>query len=188
MKLIVGLGNPGKEYHGTRHNVGFDTIDVLAQRHHIHVKSSRSRALIGEGMIAGEKVALVKPLTFMNLSGQAVSGLVRYYRLSPSDVIVIGDDANLPLGRLRIRASGSAGGQKGLDSVIHNLSTEEIPRVRVGIGSPRGDMVNHVLSRFSRAEQKTAQEAICAAADAVDVIVAEGIDHAMNRFNSLVIE
>lgn len=184
VKLIVGLGNPGTEYDGTRHNVGWDAIDVLGKRHHIFVKSRRSRALVGEGTIEGVKVVLAKPLTFMNLSGEAVAGLARRYRIASSDVIVVADDVNLDLGRLRIRAKGSAGGHNGLKSIIHSLGSDEFARVRVGIGSTDRDMIKHVLSRFSRAERPIVKQAIDEAADAVEVILAEGIETAMNRFNA----
>lgn len=182
-KLIVGLGNPGSEYHGTRHNVGFMALDLLARHHHINVKSRRGKALIGEGMIAGEKVILAKPYTFMNLSGQAVADLARRYRLSPAEIIVICDDVNLPLGRLRIRASGSAGGHNGLKSIIFSLHSEDFPRVRIGIGSPQRDMVDHVLSRFRRDERPIVLDSIISAGDAVETILESGIEQAMNCFN-----
>ena len=184
MKLIVGLGNPGREYQGTRHNVGFAAIDVLARRHGIHVRSRRNKALVGEGVIGGSEVVLAKPLTFMNLSGQAVGGLVRRYRLDFSDITVICDDVNLPLGRLRVRAGGSAGGHKGLRSIIHSLGAEEFARIRIGIGSPAGDMVDHVLSRFRKVERRIASEAVGKAADAAEAILTAGIEQAMNQFNA----
>ena len=184
MKLIVGLGNPGREYQGARHNVGFVVVDILARRHGIHVKARRSKSLVGEGVIAGEKVVLAKPLTFMNLSGEAVGALVRRYRIDPSDIIVIADDVNLPLGRLRIRAGGSSGGHKGLRSIIHSLGMEDFPRIRVGIGSPKGEMVDFVLSRFHKSERGVVDEAVNRAADAVEAILSEGIEPTMNRFNA----
>lgn len=188
-KLIIGLGNPGRDYHGTRHNVGWDAIDLLAKRHHLNVKARRSKAMVGEGMIGERKVILAKPLTFMNLSGQAVGGLVRRHRLEPSDILVICDDVHLPLGRLRIRAKGSAGGHKGLISIIHALGTEDFGRIRIGVGSPtKGDMVDHVLSRFKRAERTIVKESIARAADAVEMILAEDIEPAMNKFNAAATE
>ena len=185
MKMIVGLGNPGREYRGTRHNVGFEVIDVLARRNKINVKSRRGKALIGEGDIGAEHVVLVKPSTFMNLSGQAVADIARRCHLKPSDIIVIADDVNLDLGRLRLRAQGSAGGHNGLKSIIYSLCSQEFARVRVGIGSPRREMVDFVLSRFSKQEQKIINEAIERAADAVEAIIEEGIEPAMNTFNAL---
>lgn len=185
MKLIVGLGNPGAEYNGTRHNVGFVCIDMLASKHHIQVKSRRGKAVIGEGTIAGERVVLVKPHTFMNLSGQAVADLKRRYNVEASDIIVICDDVNLPLGRLRIRATGSAGGHNGLKSIIYSLGAQDYPRVRVGIGSPSGDMVNHVLSKFHRSEQQEVHETLLRAADSIETILESGIEHAMNIYNTI---
>lgn len=184
VKLIIGLGNPGREYQGTRHNIGFATADILAQRQGIQIKSRRNQALVGEGEIAGEKIILAKPLTFMNLSGQAVSGLVRRCKLDIADIIVVCDDANLPLGRLRIRAGGSAGGHNGLKSIIHHLGTDDFARIRIGIGSPRGDMVDHVLSRFRRSEREDVHQALNKAADAVETYLSFGIKEAMNRFNA----
>ena len=202
--LIIGLGNPGKEYEATRHNVGYMAADILGKRHHILVKARRSRARVGEGMIADQKVVLAKPLTFMNLSGEAVGGLMRRYRLGIEDVIVICDDVNLPVGRLRIRASGSAGGHKGLKSIIHSLGSEDFIRIRIGIGAPdssavalgrrslgevssakadRG-MVDYVLSKFTREERPIIKQAVARAADAVEAILTSGIEPAMNEFNA----
>jgi PTH1 family peptidyl-tRNA hydrolase len=186
VKLIVGLGNPGKEYQGTRHNVGFEVIDTLARRHGIRLRKRLCKALIGEGTIGGEHVTLAKPLTFMNLSGEAVAELAHRYRLETQDIIVITDDVNLPLGRLRIRTRGSSGGHKGLRSIIQSIGSEDFPRIRIGIGQPeQTNMVDFVLSRFSRSERRIVREAIERAADAVEVILAEGIEQAMNRFNAL---
>ncbi|MDH7481810.1 MAG: aminoacyl-tRNA hydrolase [Armatimonadota bacterium] len=184
MKIIVGLGNPGRKYQGTRHNVGYMTVDLLSRRHHIPIRARALRAHIGQGIIAGQEVVLAKPLTFMNLSGQAVSALVRKYQVTPADLIVISDDVNLPLGRLRIRASGSAGGHGGLKSIINELGTEDFPRIRIGIGMPAGDMVDYVLSKFSRSEMPIIREVISRAADAVETILEQGIEQAMNRFNA----
>ena len=183
-KLIVGLGNPGKDYEGTRHNVGYMAIDVLAKRHHIFVKARRNRAQVGEGTIGDEKVILAKPLTFVNLSGEAVSGLIRRYRLNLEDVIVITDDVNLPVGRLRVRASGSAGGHKGLKSIILSLGTQDFVRIRIGIGAPDRGMVDYVLSRFTREERPIIKQAVTRAADAVEAILTSGIEQAMNEFNA----
>lgn len=185
MKLIVGLGNPGREYQGTRHNVGFEAIDRLARKHGIQVRSRRNRALVGEGEIQGERVVLAKPQTFMNLSGEAVSGLARRYRVDPSEIIVITDDVNLPLARLRIRQRGSAGGHKGLASIIRSLGTEDFARIRIGVGSPTGqDMVDYVLGKFGREEREAARAAVERAAEAVELILREGIESAMNVFNA----
>lgn len=184
MELVVGLGNPGREYRGTRHNVGFEVIDALAKRYRIPVKSRRNKALVGEGRIAGEEVLLAKPQTLMNRSGESVAGLVRRYRLALEDVLVIVDDVNLSLGRLRIRARGSAGGHKGLRSIIKHLGSEEFARLRMGIGSPDRDAVEYVLSRFKRAERPSVQAMIRQAAEAVATLLREGVEPAMNKFNA----
>ena len=185
MKLIVGLGNPGRQYHGTRHNVGFEVLEVLSKRHRIHVKARRSRAVVGEGRIGDEDVVLARPQTFMNLSGEAVGALARRYRIAPEDILVIYDDSNLPLGKLRIRTRGSAGGHNGMKSIIHSLGSEEFPRIRLGIGSPdRREMIDHVLSRFKRAEMLVVRDTIQRAADAVDMYLAEGPEPTMNVYNA----
>ena len=158
-------------------------IDALARKHHIPVKARRGKALVGEGAIDGEQVILLKPLTFMNLSGQAVGNIFRRHRLSLQDLIVICDDVNLPLGKLRIRASGSAGGHNGLKSIIYSLQSEDFARVRIGIGAPNGDMVDHVLSRFARPEKQDIDGAIKRAAESVEVILRDGVEQAMNLFN-----
>lgn len=185
VKLIVGLGNPGREYHGTRHNVGFEVIDLLSKTHRIPVKARRNHAVVGEGTIAGEQVVLARPQTFMNRSGEAVAGLARRYRIPPEEIIVVYDDSNLPMGKLRIRTRGSAGGHNGMKSIIHSLGSQEFPRIRLGIGSPnRRDMIEHVLSRFTRAEMPSVRDAIERAADAVEMFLEEGPEPAMNRFNA----
>ena len=184
LHLIVGLGNPGTEYAQTRHNVGFEVIDILAKRHSIPLKKRQHQAVFGEGTISGKRVVLTKPMTFMNLSGQAVGQLLRYYKIPVGNCIIILDDLNLALGRLRLKEKGSAGGQNGLDNIIKCLNTPEVPRIRIGIGSARpGQMVNFVLSRFSREEQPMIDEAINLAADAVETAVAESFQTAMNRYN-----
>jgi PTH1 family peptidyl-tRNA hydrolase len=184
MKIIAGLGNPGKEYGGTRHNIGFDVIDILSKRYKIPVKTKRDRAFMGEGTIQGEQVILLKPITYMNLSGEAVAQAARRYKVDVSEVLVICDDVNLPLGRLRIRVKGSAGGHNGLKSIIGSLRSDEFPRVRVGIGSASGDMVDHVLSRFHSQERQAVHDCTQRAADAVECALAEGMDAAMNKFNA----
>jgi PTH1 family peptidyl-tRNA hydrolase len=183
--LVVGLGNPGPEYANTRHNVGFMVVDLLSRRHRIPVKALRHGARVGEGEIAGEPVALVKPLTFMNVSGRAVAPLASQHSLPPSHVIVIYDDADLPFGKIRVRARGSAGGHNGLKSIIASLGSSEFPRVRIGIGRSRGgDLIEHVLTGFKPAERATINRAIDRAADAVESLLSEGTETAMNRFNA----
>ena len=183
MKLIVGIGNPGRQYAHTRHNVGFDVIDLLGKSHHIHVLRRWCRAVVGQGMIAGEEVVLAKPQTYVNLSGRAVSELARRMGIKPEDIIVITDDANLPVGKLRIRPGGSSGGHKGMKSIIEHLHTTEFPRIRVGIGAMRGDAVDYVLSRVSKADVALALPSMKSAAEAVEVMLSDGIEPAMNKFN-----
>jgi len=184
MKLIVGLGNPGAEYSGTRHNVGFAVIDTLARRHGIAVTKRSFKAVYGEGQIEGERVVMARPMTYMNNSGEAVAAIARYYKIDPADVIVVLDDIALDPGRLRLRFKGSAGGQKGLKSVIQHLGTEETPRIRIGVGAaPPDDRVGHVLGRFRREELPLIEEAIGRAADAVECALREGFENAMNRYN-----
>ena len=186
MKLIVGLGNPGSKYEGTRHNVGFDVVDEYARRRGLTFGSCPADALLARERGPDARVILAKPLTFMNLSGGAVGTLSRYYRVDPADILVVVDDANLPLGRLRVRPEGSDGGHNGLRSVIEEFGTQEFPRLRVGVG--RGglgrELVGHVLSRFEDDERGKIEELVTRAADAAEVFVEEDILTVMNRFNA----
>jgi PTH1 family peptidyl-tRNA hydrolase len=184
--LIVGLGNPGPEYRNTRHNVGFRVIECLAERHRIDAGRGERRALVGRGSIRGTAVLLVRPVTFMNLSGEAVGPLMRHYSLSPAHVLVVHDDMDLPTGRVRVRPGGGAGGHNGLRSLIQHLGTEEFPRVKIGVGRPHSGAagIDHVLGKFGRGEGEIISEAIERAADAVEVVLAEGLTAAMNRFNA----
>jgi peptidyl-tRNA hydrolase, PTH1 family len=183
VKLIVGLGNPGRAYAGTRHNVGFDVLDLLAARHRLAWESAPADAVLAKWREVSALVA--KPLTFMNLSGQAVGDLLRFYKIDLSDLFVVVDDANLELGRLRARAGGSAGGHNGLKSLIGLLGTEEFARLRVGVGrgDARRNLGDHVLAKFDPSEQSDVVEAVGRAADAAELFVAEGIGPVMNRFN-----
>ena len=184
MQLVVGLGNPGAEYVGTRHNVGFEVIELLARRHGISVSKRDFKAVLGDGVINGGRVILARPMTFMNLSGESVAALARYYRLGPEQIIVISDDIALPTGQLRLRFQGSAGGHNGLANIIELLGTTEFPRIRIGVGAARpGRMRGHVLGRFPQEEQTLIEEATIRAADAVECALAEGFVMAMNRFN-----
>lgn len=186
MYVITGLGNPTLRYSKTRHNVGFDTIDVLAKKYGIKVKKKQFRALTGEGFIDGEKVILVKPMTYMNNSGEAVSEIVKYYKIDPDkELIIISDDLNLDVGVLRIRAKGSAGGHNGLKSIIKCVGSESFDRVRIGVGKvPAGtDVITHVLTRFSRADRVIVKESFEVAADAIVSIISDGIDKTMSKFN-----
>jgi len=183
MKLVVGLGNPGRKYAGTRHNVGFEVADSLAARHRLEWESAPADALIAKWRAAG--ALIVKPLTFMNLSGYAVGDLLRYFKVELPDLLVIVDEAQLELGRLRTRGSGSAGGHNGLKSLIEQLGTEEFARLRLGVGrgDARRDMADHVLATFDKDEQPVVTEAIGRAADAAEMFVTDGLAPMMNRFN-----
>ncbi len=186
MKMIAGLGNPGEAYANTPHNVGFDVVDLLAQRLEAGWKNSSGfHARVARVAVAGEMVWLVKPQTFMNLSGTSVAPLLRYYGGNPADLTVVSDDADLPLGRLRIRASGGSGGHRGLASVIEALGTEAFPRVRLGVGrEERGGLIGHVLGKFGAERLDLVRATIEAAADAVQCLTANGLNEAMNRYNS----
>ena len=185
MRLVVGLGNPGRRYHGTRHNIGFAVVDELARRAEAVFDHGRANALTARVGRGASSVLLVKPLTMMNLSGEAVLGLVQFYKVDPPDLLVVADDVNLPLGRLRLRARGSAGGHNGFRSIIGLLGTEEFPRLRMGVGrgDPRRELADHVLARFDDDETAGVDESVARAADAVECFIAEGIEAAMNRYN-----
>lgn len=184
MKVVVGIGNPGREYAGTRHNVGFDVVDALACADGIEVTKRRFDALTGEGMVARERVMLVKPQTFVNLSGIAVRQSLDFYKLPPGDLLVVCDDANLPLGKIRFRREGSSGGHNGLESIVAHLGTEAFARLRIGIGREGRDLVDHVLGRFSKAERAVMDETMIDAMRGVGVWLTRGIDACMNEFNA----
>ena len=187
MRLLVGLGNPGPQYRDTRHNVGFWVADEIARRWELSDNwRERFDALIVRGTAAGEPVMLVKPLTFMNLSGFAVSKLAQYFQIEPVDTLVIVDEVALPLGRLRARRSGSAGGHNGLKSIVEQLGTNDFPRLRLGVGrgDERRDLADHVTSKFEPAERATIEAAVLRAADAAEMFVADGIERVMNTFNA----
>jgi PTH1 family peptidyl-tRNA hydrolase len=188
MKLIIGLGNPGSEYKHTRHNVGFETIDKLAYDFKVRLKKRRFRSLYGEVKIAGVQCLLVQPQTYMNLSGEAVRAMLQFYKLPPSEIIVVFDDVSLPVGDVRVRERGSAGGQNGMKSIIENLKTDEFTRVRIGIGAkPDGwDLKDYVLSRFGNGEWEDMINGITQAGDAVQLCVKDGVVAAMNKFNKRV--
>ncbi len=184
MKLVVGLGNPGTRYRFTRHNLGFMTVDVLAERWNISVGGKRHEAESGTGEIAGERVVLTKPQTYMNASGEAVGKLRRLYRLEPNEILAVYDDLDLPLGRTRLRGEGGAGGHNGVASLISVLG-KGFPRLRIGIGRPPGgaDPVGFVLEPFSDAEKPVARDAVARAADGVESWVRDGLEHTMNALN-----
>ncbi len=185
LTLVVGLGNPGPEYARTRHNVGFWCVERLAKEGAITFSRRHRLAAMGEGVIAGKPVALAKPKTFVNNSGQAIASILARYRASPANLLVVCDDMNLPLGTLRVRPRGSAGGHNGMKSIIAAIGTQEFARVRIGIGRPQPgvDQVGYVLGRMSPEEQSQAHEALGRAVQAVICVLNEGIDAAMNRFN-----
>jgi PTH1 family peptidyl-tRNA hydrolase len=185
VKLVAGLGNPGAAYRGTRHNVGFEVLDLLAARHALRFAVARVEALEARWRLDAVTVVLVKPLTFMNLSGPAVAGLSRYYRIELPDVLVVCDDVNLPLGRLRARASGSDGGHNGLRSVAQALGTTAYARLRVGVGrgDEQRDLAGYVLAPFEPEERAGVTDAIARSADVVETWIHHGIEPVMNRFN-----
>jgi PTH1 family peptidyl-tRNA hydrolase len=184
MLFVVGLGNPGRQYEGTRHNVGYEVVDKLAGRHGFPAERSFKGALISRGHIGAEEVLIVKPMTYMNLSGDAVGAIVRYYKTEQSEVIVVHDDLDFDVGEVRIKSGGGHGGHKGLHSIMSHVGREFV-RVRVGIGKPCGttDGSEWVLSRFGNASRPAIDDAIGRAADAVQAVICEGIRKAMNTFN-----
>lgn len=186
MKIIAGLGNPTKEYEGTRHNIGFSVIDKLADKYNISMNEKKHKAICGKGMIEGEKVILLKPQTYMNLSGESVVDAVNFYKVDPEeDVIIIYDDIDLDVGRLRIRAKGSAGGHNGMKNIIAHLGTQVFPRIRVGVGArPKDwDLADYVLGRFPKEELPEIEAGRETACEAVKIIVSQGVEAAMNRIN-----
>lgn len=186
MYIIVGLGNPGSKYNNTRHNAGFCAIDKLAEANHISVTEDKFKALIGKGIIGGEKVVLVKPQTFMNLSGESVRLVVDYFKVDEkAELIVLYDDISLAPGQLRIRKKGSAGGHNGIKNIILHLGHETFPRVKIGVGEkPAGyDLADYVLGHFNGDEKKIMDESFENAAKAVEMILSDGPDKAMNKFN-----
>ena len=186
MYLITGLGNPGNQYRGTRHNAGFEVIECLADKYHIALEETKNKALYGKGRIGSERVILMKPLTFMNLSGEAIRLFADYYKIDVSkELIVVYDDISLAPGQLRVRKKGSAGGHNGMKNIIAMLGTEEFIRIRVGIGEkpPRYDLADYVLGHFSKEEQPLMQEGFERAAEAACMIMEQGADAAMNAYN-----
>lgn len=186
MFIIAGLGNPKKEYDNTRHNIGFAMIDKMAEKYHISVKDIRNKAMTGKGIVNGQKVLLVKPMTFMNLSGESIRPLVDYYKTDiTQELIVISDDINLPAGQIRIRKKGSAGGHNGLKNIIAQLGSEEFQRIRIGVGGkPENyDLADYVLGHFSREEKSVLDKAVLMAVEAAEIMLAKETDRAMNEFN-----
>jgi PTH1 family peptidyl-tRNA hydrolase len=185
VKIVVGLGNPGQEYSITRHNLGFMVADRLASIHSFPVSRKKFKSKIALGSISGKEVLLVKPQTFMNLSGEAVGRLVRFYKRPLSDLLVVYDDVDIPFGAIRLRPSGGAAGHKGMESIIDNLGSDEFPRLRIGIrgSEPRGDLSKYVLRRFTPEEKDSLNEIIDKSCNAVEAALTESFEAAMNRFN-----
>ncbi len=186
MYIITGLGNPDRQYEGTRHNAGFDVIDRIAEKYNIAVDTKKHRALIGKGIIEGQKVILAKPQTYMNLSGESIKSLMDYYKIEPeSELIVIYDDISLGVGQLRIRAKGSAGGHNGIKNIIAHLGREVFPRIKVGVGEKpsKMDLADYVLGHFSKEEKKEMEAGYDKAINAVEMMVQGDIQKAMNEYN-----
>ncbi len=183
MKLIVGLGNPGSKYVGTRHNVGFDVVDTLARRAAIDLSREKFHAGYGDGMVRQERVVLLKPTTFMNRSGDAVLAAGRFYRLEKEDLLVVLDDLALPLGQIRVRPQGSAGSHNGLQNIIDRIGFHDFTRLRVGIGRPLGIPANFVLTRFAEDERPLIEKATDTAADAAECWLTDGLETVMNKYN-----
>ena len=187
MKIVAGLGNPGAQYANTPHSVGFETLDALAAAAGVVWEAKRQfRCLMATVLVAGERVLLVKPQTFMNLSGESVAPVVRYHNATAADLLVVHDDIDLPLGRLRVRKGGSCGGHNGVRSVIERLGTQDFARLKLGVGKDRSDVVGFVLGKFSPDARRIMDVAVAEAAKAVAVVIRDGPDRAMNAFNSFV--
>ena len=183
MKLIVGLGNPGKKYEHTRHNMGFDVVDLFSEQAQIDIDKESFKGLVGRGKIFNEDIFLLKPQTFMNLSGESVREIVSYFKINIEDIIVVYDDMALDVGKIRLRPGGSSGGHKGIQNIIDNLGTQEIKRIRVGIGEPEFDTIDFVLSKPTKDEKPLIQEAIENAAEALKDILKMNFDKAMTKYN-----
>lgn len=183
--VIIGLGNPGSRYDNTRHNVGFDTVDYLADKYGIKVSKLKFKALYGDGSISGERVILVKPQTFMNLSGESVREIIDWYKIPMSNLIIIYDDTDLSLGKIRVRPKGSSGTHNGMRSIIYQIQSDDFPRVRIGIGRPpeSWELADFVLSKINGDDRKLINQSIANAADAAATIVKSGVNAAMNKYN-----
>ncbi|MDO5038376.1 aminoacyl-tRNA hydrolase [Clostridium sp.] len=183
MFIIVGLGNIGEKYENTRHNIGFDSVDYIANKYNIDINRKKFKGVYGEGFIEGEKVILIKPSTFMNLSGECVREILDFYKLTNEDIIVLYDDISLDVGKIRIREKGSAGGHNGIKNIISHLGTDKFSRIKIGVGQPKGDLINHVLGNFSKEEREVLEESLDVTKLAVDEIIKSDISSAMNKYN-----
>lgn len=184
MYIIAGLGNPGREFENTRHNAGFNVLDYFASEHNIKINRTKFKGLCGQGTVGSEDVLLLKPQTYMNLSGESILDAVQFFKIDIKNLIVIYDDVSIPLGRIRIRPSGSDGGHNGMKSIIYLLGRNDFPRLRVGIGAPENDMIDYVIGRFSDDEKKIMEDIYKTSCEAAGTIVEKGIVQAMNQFNS----
>lgn len=185
MYVIVGLGNPGKTYEHTRHNIGFTVLDLLAENHQIKINKIKHKALVGEGFISGQKVLLVKPQTYMNLSGQSVREVLEYYKVDPEHLVVIYDDIDIPCGSIRVRKKGSGGTHNGMRSILYDIQSDQFPRIRIGIGKEtRQDLKDYVLGGFSKDEKKQIEDAVIKGAKAAACILEKGIEIAMGEYNA----
>lgn len=185
MFLIVGLGNPGTEYAATRHNIGFDMVTYLSDKYGIALRSKEGKAIVGKGVIERQKVMLVQPQTYMNLSGESVRALMDYYKLTTDEIVIIYDDISMPVGQVRIRPKGSAGGHNGIKSIIAHLGTQEFPRIKIGVGEKpeNGDLVKHVLGRFSKEDDAKIRGVFALAEEGLLAILQEDVKTAMNAVN-----
>lgn len=183
MFLIVGLGNIGREYDGTRHNIGFEAIDYISKKYNIEINRKKFKGEYGEGFIGTEKVILLKPSTYMNLSGESIMEVMNFYKLNNEEIIVIYDDISLEVGKLRIRDKGSAGGHNGIKSIISCIGTEVFSRIKIGVGQPKGDLVSYVLGKFSKDEKGILNEVIEVTSEGVEIIIKDDIKRAMNKLN-----
>ncbi len=187
MYIIAGLGNPGKQYDMTRHNIGFEVIDYVSKELGVKVNKLKFKSLYGEAKIGTEKVYLIKPQTYMNLSGDSIREFSSFYKIPPENIIIISDDVSLPIGKIRIRTKGSAGGHNGLKSIIYQLNSDNFPRIRIGVGAPEHsdyDLADFVLGRFTKDEIPVLEDAIIKTSKAIDEIILNGIDRAMNKYNT----
>lgn len=187
MFLIVGLGNPGTEYAATRHNIGFDMITYLSDKYRIPMRGKEGKAIVGKGFIEGQKVMLAQPQTYMNLSGESVRALLDYYKLDEEDLVIFYDDISLPVGQVRIRAKGSAGGHNGIKNIIQHLGTQEFPRIKIGVGAKpeQGDLVKHVLGRFGKEEDAKIRDVFALAERGLLVMLQDDVSAAMNEVNGI---
>jgi len=186
MYIITGLGNPGRDYVNTRHNTGFEAIDDIASKYNIKISKEKFKGYYGEGFIGGEKIILLKPQTFMNLSGECLRDFVHWYKIDPENIIVIYDDISLPVGKMRIRPKGSAGGHNGIKNIIYQLGTDVFPRIKIGVGSPENkeyDLIDFVLGKFTKEETEILVKTVIKSSEAVESIIKNGTEKAMSVYN-----